>query len=183
MERGALHFSLNNTASSYVELGAPIAIADGGTLDVYTSRYTYWMSPLSGSGTLNIHAGGERSYLGNAKGAQYPDWSAFTGTVNVYPYKEVIGSAGFYGLVLGHGSGSFNVEDAVEDVESATANTMFANKTLVLHDGTTLACESGTRGFRIGELRTAPHLAHLRLLQDIEHAPLLLPRGPSRHRL
>ena len=156
VERGALHFSLNNTASSYVELGAPIAIADGGTLDAYTSRYTYWMSPLSGSGTLNIHAGGERSYLGNAKGAQYPDWSAFTGTVNVYPYKEVIGSAGFYGLVLGHGSGSFNVEDAVEDVESATANTMFANKTLVLHDGTTLACESGTRGFRIGELRTAP---------------------------
>ena len=156
VDSGSLHFSLDNTSSSYVELGAPIAISDGGTLNAYTSRYTYWMSPLTGSGTLNIYAGGERSYLGNAKGAQYPDWSGFTGTVNVYPYTDVMASAGFYGLVLGHGGKTFNVEDAIEDPSQAKVNDMFANKALVLHDGTTLATESGTRGFRIGELRTAP---------------------------
>ena len=156
VDSGSLHFCLDNASSSYVELGAPIAISDGGTLNAYTSRYTYWMSPLTGSGTLNIYAGGERSYLGNAKGAQYPDWSGFAGTVNVYPYTDVMASAGFYGLVLGHGGKTFNVEDAIEDPSQAKVNDMFANKALVLHDGTTLATESGSRGFRIGELRTEP---------------------------
>ncbi len=156
VDSGSLHFCLDNTSSSYVELGAPIAISDGGTLNAYTSRYTYWMSPLTGSGTLNIYAGGERSYLGNAKGAQYPDWSGFAGTVNVYPYTDVMASAGFYGLVLGHGGKTFNIEEAIEDPSQAKVNDLFANKALVLHDGTTLATEIGTRGFRIGELRTEP---------------------------
>ena len=151
---GALHFSLNT--SDYVSVNAPIDIAEGSTLDVYTSRYTYWMSQLSGKGTLNIYAGGERSYLGNAKGAQIPDWSQFSGTVNLYPYKEVYGSAGFYGLVLGHGGKTFNPEEVEESIEAGKVNATFENKTLIMHDNTTLACESGTRGFRIGELRMAP---------------------------
>ena len=151
---GALHFSLNT--SDYVSVNAPIDIAEGSTLDVYTSRYTYWMSQISGKGTLNIYAGGERSYLGNAKGAQIPDWSQFSGTVNLYPYKEVYGSAGFYGLVLGHGGKTFNPEEVEESIEAGKVNATFENKTLIMHDNTTLACESGTRGFRIGELRMAP---------------------------
>ena len=154
VDRGALFFSFNT--SDYVSVGLPVALGDGGTLDVYTSRYSYLTMPITGSGTLNIHSGGERTYAGNEKGAQYPDWSAFSGTVNVYPYKDVFGSAGFYGLVLGHGGKTFNVEEAIESPSEANVNDMFANKTLILRDGATLASETGTRGARIGELRMAP---------------------------
>ena len=92
-EGGSVHFSFNT--SNYVTVNTPITFSEGKSLDVYTSRYSYWMSSLTGQGTLNIYAGGERSYLGNAKGAQYPDWSQFSGTVNLYPCKDVIATAGF----------------------------------------------------------------------------------------
>lgn len=154
VDSASLHFCLNT--SDYVSVDAPITVSAGGTLNAYMSRYTYWMSNLSGNGTVNIYAGGERAYLGNAKGAKYPDWTAFTGTVNLYAYKDVFGSAGFYGLVLGHGGKTFNPEEAQESIESGKVNDIFANKTLVMHEGTTLASESGTRGFRIGELRMSP---------------------------
>lgn len=154
VDKGALFFSFNT--SDYITMDLPVTLGDNGTLDVYTSRYTYLMPTISGRGTVNIHSGGERTYIGNEKGAQYPDWHSFSGTVNIYPYKDVFGSAGFYGLVLGHGGKTFNVEEAVEDSGAANVNDAFANKTLVLHDGSTLASESGTRGARIGELRMAP---------------------------
>jgi len=151
---GSIHFCFNT--ASYPSINTPITISEEKNFDVYTSRYSYWMSPLAGQGTLNIYSGGDRSYLGNAKGAQYPDWSQFSGTVNLYPYKDVVSSAGFYGLVLGHGGKTFNPEEVEESLASGKVNNIFENKTLIMHDGTTLACESGTRGFRIGELQMAP---------------------------
>lgn len=151
---GSIHFSFST--SNYVTVNTPITVSKGSSLDVYTSRYSYWMSSLAGQGTLNIYAGGERSYLGNAKGAQYPDWSQFTGTVNLYPCKDVISTAGFYGLVLGHGGKTFNPEEVESSIISGKVNNIFENKVLVMHDETTLACESGTRGFRIGELQMSP---------------------------
>lgn len=153
-EGGSIHFSFNT--SNYVTVNTPITVSEGKSLDVYTSRYSYWMSSLAGQGTLNIYAGGERSYLGNAKGAQYPDWSQFTGTVNLYPCKDIVSTAGFYGLVLGHGGKTFNPEEVEESIVSGKVNNIFENKILIMQDGTTLACESGTRGFRIGELQMAP---------------------------
>lgn len=151
---GSIHFSFSS--SDYPSVNTPITISEEKHLDVYTSRYSYWMSPLAGRGTLNIYSGGERSFLGNAKGAQYPDWSQFTGTVNLYPCKDVIPTAGFYGLVLGHGGKTFNPEEVEASISSGKVNNIFENKTLIMHEGTTLACESGTRGFRIGELQMAP---------------------------
>lgn len=153
-EGGAIYF--NFSTSKYPTINTPITISEGKTLNVYTSQYSYWMSSLAGRGTLNIYAGGERSYLGNAKGAQYPDWSQFAGTVNLYPCKDIVATAGFYGLILGHGGKTFNPEEVEASIASGKVNNIFENKTLVMHDETTLACESGTRGFRIGELQMAP---------------------------
>lgn len=150
-EGGALEFSYNTNANAYPTVSTAIGIAEDKELDIYTSRYCYWMSPVSGSGTLNVYAGGERTFVSNAKGAQIPDWSAFSGTVNLYPYEEAAPTAGFYGLVLGHGGMTFNPEAPAEK-----ANGTFANARLVMHEGTTLACESGTRAFRIGELQMEP---------------------------
>ena len=154
-EGGTLYTCFDNSSDSYVSVSTPMTMAEGTALDVYLSRYAYWMSSLSGNGTLNIYAGGERSHLGNEKGAKYPDWNGFSGTVNVYPYKEVVSTAGFYGVILGHGGKTFNPAEIEESLSSGKVNTMFENSVLVLHDGTALACESGTRAFRIGLLPRA----------------------------
>lgn len=150
-EDGAtLDYCVSNTSSSYKSIPDNIYIPENTTVNVNTSRYSEWTGVVAGSGTLNIHAGGERSYIGtkDSKGATYPDWSGMTGDVHVYPYKEVASSCGFYGLLMQ--SGTFSPDD----INGTRSNTVFANKTLVLHDGATLAVESGTRGIRFGELQT-----------------------------
>lgn len=142
-------YCVNNTSSSYKNIDLALYIPKGVTASVRTSRYSEWTGALAGEGTLNIYAGGERSYIGTqaSKGSTYPDWSKMTGTVHLYPYKEVIGTCGFYGLLLQ--SGTFSPDNE----EQSRPNTLFANKTLVMHEGTTLAAESGTRGFKIGALQ------------------------------
>ncbi|MDE6654519.1 MAG: hypothetical protein K2K37_09065, partial [Muribaculaceae bacterium] len=106
---GILNFSNpSSTSSTYTVYDGGATIPEGTELNVYTSRYTYWMSPLRGSGTLNIHSGGERSFIGNSS-AQLPDWSNFDGDVHIYPWPEVNTAvkAGFYGEVLAHGGVKF----------------------------------------------------------------------------
>lgn len=139
----------NNTSSSYKTISDDLYIPAGIAANVRTSRYTEWTGKVAGEGTLNIYAGGERCYIGtqSSKGATYPDWSKMTSEVHVYPYKEVISTCGFYGLLLN--SGTFTPDNE----EQARPNTLFANNKLVMHTGTTLAAESGTRGFKIGELQ------------------------------
>ena len=142
-------YCVNNTSSSYKNFDLPLFIPKGVTASVRTSRYSEWSNALAGEGTLNIYAGGERSYIGTqaSKGSTYPDWTKMTGTIHLYPYKEVVGSCGFYGLLLQ--SGTFSPDNE----EQSRPNILFANKTLVMHEGTTLAAESGTRGFKIGALQ------------------------------
>ena len=101
-----------------------------------------------------MHTGGERCYLGTAKGASYPNWNNFKGDVHIYPYKEKSPSAGYYGIVMAHGGKTFTVEDVDGSLKSGKVNTMMQNNRVTLHDGATLVCESGTRGFRFGELQT-----------------------------
>ncbi|MDE6393777.1 MAG: hypothetical protein K2K77_00410, partial [Duncaniella sp.] len=68
-EDGKLNFSNpNSTSSSYTNFDEGISIPANTRLDVYTSRYTYWLSPVLGCGRMNIHSGGERSYIGNNSG-------------------------------------------------------------------------------------------------------------------
>lgn len=147
---GILDYCVSNTSSSYKAISDNIYIPAGQTANVRTSRYSEWTGKVAGGGTLNIYAGGERSYMGTlaSKGATYPDWSEMKGDIHVYPYKEVAGSCGFYGLIV-H-SGTFQPDN----IDASKCNTLFSDKTLVLHDGATMAVESGTRGIRIGELRT-----------------------------
>lgn len=147
---GTLDYCTANTSSSYRNISDNIFIPAGTTTNVRTSRYTEWTGKVAGDGTLNIYSGGERSYIGTqaSKGATWPDWSAMRGTVNIYPYKEVAANCGFYGLVMS--SGTFQPDN----LEASRCNEVFKNSKVVLHDGATIAIESGTRGIRFGELNT-----------------------------
>ncbi|MGN1263991.1 MAG: carbohydrate binding domain-containing protein, partial [Prevotella sp.] len=147
---GAIDFSYNTNADAYPTVASRINVEEEDSVDIYTSRYCYWMSPLEGKGNINLYCGGERTFISTSKGAAIPDWSTFSGTVNLYPYKDVVDNAGFYGIVMGHGGMVFNPEEPAEK-----ANEIFKNATLILNEGTTMGCESGTRGFRIGELQMA----------------------------
>lgn len=150
-EDGAtLDYCTDNTSSSYRNISDNIYIPAGHTVSVLTSRYSEWTGKVAGEGTLNIYSGGERSYIGTSgsKGSTYPEWNAMKGDIHIYPYKEVNGSCGFYGLLMN--SGTFQPDN----IEASRCNTIFADKRITLHSGATIAVESGTRGIRFGELRT-----------------------------
>lgn len=149
-EDGAtLDYCVKNSSDSYKAISDNIYISAGQTVNVRTSRYSEWTGKVAGEGTLNIYAGGERSYVGtkSSKGSTYPDWGAMKGEVHIYPYKEVIGSCGFYGLLMN--SGTFQPDN----IEASNYNRLFEGKKMVLHGGATIAMESNTRGVRIGELQ------------------------------
>ena len=152
--RDTIDISGNNTSSDYKTYDAVISMPSSKTVDVLMARYSYFNSYITGRGTLNLHAGGERCYLGTAKGASYPNWTKYTGDVHIYPYKEKSPSAGFYGIVMAHGGKTFSVEDVEGSLGSGKVNIMMENNRVFLHQGATIVCESGTRGFRFGELNT-----------------------------
>lgn len=159
-EDGKLDFSdPNSTSSSYTEYRDGILIPAGSELNVYTSRYTYWLSPVKGSGTLNIHSGGERSYIGNNQGA-LPDWSGFSGDINIYPWPEVNTDvkAGWYGKILSHGGVKFDAGNVKTSIKEGRYTTVLANNTLTLREGSALAGEDGNnaRAHRIGRLVMEP---------------------------
>ncbi len=155
-QQETIDISGNNTSSSYVTYDKSISLPAGKTVDVMMARYCYFNSTITGKGTLQLHAGGERCYLGTAKGAAWPNWTNFTGDVHVFPYRENSASAGFYGVVLAHGGKSFSAEDVEGGIKSGKVNTSMQNNRLILHEGATLCCEANTSGagFRIGELQT-----------------------------
>lgn len=149
-----LDICTKNTASNYTTYETPILATEGKHLDIRTSRYTYWNSKVVGKGTINLYAGGERTYLGNKSSKVYhPDWSQFNGTLHVYPYKEVEQGAGFYGLVWQSGK-TFAPDNAAQNAADGNVNGTFANAHVVLHDGAAMACETGKRGLRIAHLDT-----------------------------
>lgn len=145
-------FCKNNTANDYVTYSTAISVPAGKTTDVLTSRYSYWTSTVSGKGIINIYSGGERCFFGTAKGASYPDWTQFNGEVHLYPLKKFVSNAGFYGLIWGHGGKTFNPEETEKCINEGKVNNCFAKSKVIMHDGTTLATESGTRGMRIAHL-------------------------------
>ena len=156
--RDTIDISADNTSSNYVSYTSSLSLPATRTVDVLMARYCYFSSTISGKGTLNLHAGGERCYLGTAKGAAWPNWTGFSGEVHVFPYSKNSSSAGFYGVVLAHGGKSFSAEDVEGGIKGGKVNTSMQNNRLVLHSGATLCCEANTSGagFRIGELQTEP---------------------------
>ena len=150
-----IDISGNNTSSNYISYSKYIRIGAKDTVNVKMARYCYFSSTIVGTGILNLHAGGERCYLGTEKGKAWPDWANFTGDIHIYPFKENA-SAGFYGVVLAHGGKSSTAENALDDAKSGKVNPSMANNHVYLHEGATICCEANTSGagFRIGELNT-----------------------------
>ena len=155
-EERTIDISGNNTSSSYISYSTAFSIAQSDIVNVKMARYCYFSSTISGSGVLNLYAGGERSYLGTEKGKAWPNWTSFKGDIHIYPFPENSSSAGFYGVVLAHGGKSSTAENALDDAKSGKVNPSMANNHVTLHQGATICCEANTSGagFRIGHLDT-----------------------------
>lgn len=136
------------TSSTYPSVTLPVEIPAGQTGTVELSRYSYWSSPITGSGDLQIYAAGERTYLG-LKNVQ-PVWKDFTGNVKVDKYTGTGVVPGFYGLIL-------NTNKTFKDTLTfgQNADSTFYNRKLTLGTGTAIGAESGTRAYMIGELNSA----------------------------
>ena len=155
-QRDTIDISGNNTSSNYVSYNKTISLPESKTIDVLMARYCYFSSIIGGKGTLNLHAGGERCYLGTEKGAAWPKWTSYSGDIHIRPYSKNAPSAGFYGVVLAHGGKSFSAEDIEGGIKGGKVNNSMENNHVTLHSGATLCCEANTNGagFRIGELQT-----------------------------
>lgn len=154
-EGQTIDISGQNSSSSYVTYDTPLLVPAGQQITFLTSRYTYFNSKVQGEGTIHIYSGGERTYLGGSD-KKYPDWTGFSGQVHVYPYTQKSSSNGFYGLVWMHNGKTFNADQALNELGNGKANNCVARASLILHEGATLAAESGTRGMRIGRLEMQP---------------------------
>lgn len=146
-------FAKQNTSSSYETMATSYRILPDANLILKTARYTYITGQMMGEGDIDIYSGGERTYLGGSD-KKSPDWSSFKGTVHIRPYKALSSSNGFYGVVWMHNGKTFNPAAAMEELADGKANSTWQKAHVVLHDGATLASESGTRGIRIGHLET-----------------------------
>ncbi|MBO4463924.1 MAG: endo-1,4-beta-xylanase [Prevotella sp.] len=154
-EERTIDISGDNTSSSYISYNAAFSISQNNIVNVKMARYCYFSSTISGSGILNLYAGGERCYLGD-KDKKWPNWTSYKGDVHIYPFPENSSSAGFYGVVLAHGGKSSTAENALDDAKSGKVNPSMANNHVTLHQGATICCEANTSGagFRIGHLDT-----------------------------
>ena len=128
-----IDISGDNTSSSYVTYDKAFSIAASYAVDVKMARYCYFSSTITGSGTLNLYAGGERCYLGTEKGKSWPNWNGYKGDIHIYPFKENSSSAGFFGVVLAHGGKSSSADNALDDAQSGKVNTSMANNKVTLH--------------------------------------------------
>lgn len=144
----------SNTSSSYKEFDKSLYIEKGKSYTIKTSCYTYLSGKVVGGGQLNIPSGGERTYLGNKATKVYvPDWYGFSGSLHIYPYKEVEPKAGFYGMVW-QSAKTFAPDNALQSADDGNANSSLQNVRVVLHAGSAFASEAGKRCIRIGVLDT-----------------------------
>ena len=150
-QKRTIDISGDNNDSSYKTYSTAFSIAEGDTVNVKMARYCYFSSKITGTGTLNLYAGGERSYLGNSD-KKWNDWGGYTGDVHIYPFKENAPSASMYAAVLAHGGKAFSAEN----IDLSKVNRSLENNTVTLHEGATLCTDANTAGsgFRIGALNT-----------------------------
>ena len=73
----------DNTDKTYITYDKAISVAFGKTTDVKLARYCYLNSTVSGKGTINLYAGGERCWLGTK--SAWANWTNFKGTAHIYP--------------------------------------------------------------------------------------------------
>lgn len=153
LDGGIANFA-TTTSSKYPDISLPVEIIESKSGVIELSRYSYFSSPITGSGDLVIYAGGERTYLGK-KNAQ-PDWSNFEGNVTVYPYKMEGVAPGFYGLILNTSKSVATADMDDDDILNPAIDSTFYNRRLALMAGTAIAAESSSSGisrvYDIGEL-------------------------------
>ena len=151
-----IDISGNNSSNDYKTYDEEIRLKSGQAVDVKMARYCAFNSTVIGAGTLNLHAGGERCYLGTKGGAQWPNWTAFRGYVHIHPFSKNASNAGFYGVVMAHGGKSSSPESVEDDLKSGKVNTTMEKCHTTLHEGARLCNDANTNGagFRIGELNT-----------------------------
>ncbi len=154
-EERTIDISGNNSSGSYKSYSQSISVPAADIVTVKMARYCYFSSTITGTGQLHLYAGGERCYLGTSKGQTWPNWTSYKGDIHIYPFPENA-SAGFYGVVLAHGSKSSTAENALDDARSDKVNPSMANNHVTLHQGAAICCEANTSGagFRIGHLDT-----------------------------
>lgn len=133
-----------------------ISVTAGKTVDVQMARYCYITSTVSGKGTINLYAGGERCYLGTASGKTWANWTSFKGNAHIYPFKENSSSAGSFNIVLAHGGKVFSPEKIEDCIKGGKLNNALQNCSVTVHKGAILCNEANNvnaGGFRIGELQ------------------------------
>ena len=146
----------DNTDKSYVTYDQAISIAANKTVDVKMARYCYLTSTVSGKGTINLYAGGERCYLGTKSGATWATWTSFRGDAHIYPFKENSSKAGSFNIVLAHGGKVFSPENIDDCIKNGKLNNAMQNCKVTVHSGAILCNEANNAnagGFRIGELQ------------------------------
>ena len=146
----------DNTSSSYITYSNAISVAAGKTTDVKLARYCYLTSTVSGKGTINLYAGGERCYLGTKSGATWATWTSFRGDAHIYPFKENSSKAGSFNIVLAHGGKVFSPENIDDCIKNGKLNNAMQNCKVTVHSGAILCNEANNAnagGFRIGELQ------------------------------
>ena len=151
-----IDISGNNKSDSYVSYNKAVSLPAGKEVDVKMARYCYFSSTVTGSGTINLYAGGERCYLGTKSGASWANWSGFKGNAHIYRFKENAPSAGSYNVVLAHGGKVFSPEKIEECIKGSKLNNAMQNCRLTVHEGAVLCNEANNQnagGFRIGELQ------------------------------
>lgn len=145
-----------SSSGNYPSISVPIEIAEGKSGKVLMSRYSYFSSPISGSGDFEIATGGERAMLGhNSKsGVEFKVWDDFTGNL-IISKNELAGvSPGYYGLLI-PGNKTYDYEDLT------TADSLLVNKTVILKSGVGLTSASGTKAYLIGELQAEDETSFL----------------------
>jgi hypothetical protein len=146
---GTANFA-SSTASTYPAVTVPIEIPAGVTAKVELNRYSYWTSPISGAGNLEIAVGGERCMLATSKSGSAVNWQNFSGNVTL-KRNVVAGTSGvgYYGLLLGS-TKTYN--SATFESTIATSDSLMYNKKVTLKAGAGFASCSGIRCWNIGEL-------------------------------
>ena len=146
---GTANFA-SSTASTYPAVTVPVEIPAGVTAKVELNRYSYWTSPISGAGNLEIAVGGERCMLATSKNGSTVNWKDFTGNVTL-KRNVVAGTSGVlcYALLLGN-TKTYN--SATFESTIATSDSLMYNKKVTLKAGAGFASCSGVRCWNIGEL-------------------------------
>ena len=133
-----IDFHADNTDKAYVTYDQAISVGANKTVDVKMARYCYFNSTVSGKGTINLYAGGERCYLGTKSGASWANWTNFTGDAHIYPFKENSSSAATFNIVLAHGGKVFSPENIDDCIKGGKLNNAMQNCKVTVHSGAIL---------------------------------------------